>query len=810
MDRKEVKKKKKKFSEHDPEKYINLEPTTNDSYFREATGTTVVLSFGRFNPITVGHEKLVNKVISEALRRKATPMVFMSHSQDTKKNPLSYEDKINYGRKAFGRAVIKSKSRTIIEVAKELSGKFDNLVIVVGQDRVKEFEDLLNKYNGKEFNFNSIEVVSAGARDPDAEGVEGMSASKMRSIAQEGNFEEFQKGLPRKLKSSAREIYNTVRAGMNLSEEHLEERAQLNVAQRRRRGLVMKRYKTKIAAARRRARRRRASPEKLKLRAQRRALEVIRQRLSKNKSYKEMSPTEKIALDKRLARVPQTVLNRIATRQLPAVKRAETERLAKALSPKTEDLNLAFENYMFEKEDPDVGHRKGSQPKDYYKGVAKSVKDDRARHFEKYSKMNDDNPAAYKKAPGDEGAKTKTSKHTKRFKQIFGEALQEASHADMRVRKRPHMAMEKNGSVKFDKRFKIYKSKQEINESAEEINEELVNLILDLDNFVMSEEFDALMEANPKEALKKKSEKSGISYGILKKVFDRGVAAWRTGHRPGTTPTQWGLARTNSFATKGKGTWGKADSDLAAKVRKEENYLTLDDLSELTRIDESDTLVKVLEKMHKYVIQGIDPGQIAADIANLVSGIGSGRQLEKAYIDSYGLPKKKSSISGSALKKKYGFKAEGAETAKAKLRISQEKTADARKHDRMLDAAKLRDKAAKKSLSKSLREGDPNPAKREYGTDSLLKILKGDTPGESKNVKESSPLMKDLPRGARVRFTYKTINEPDQNLEGTVVGTETYSHEGSSDVVSSRGRLRIRDDEGRLYIVKHEDVERVK
>ena len=184
MDRKEVKKKKKKFSEHDPEKYINLEPTTNDSYFREATGVTAVVSFGRFNPITVGHEKLVNKVISEALRRKATPMVFMSHSQDPKKNPLSYEDKINYGRKAFGRSVIKSKSRTIIEVAKELSGKFDNIVVVVGQDRIKEFEDLLNKYNGKEFNFNSIEVVSAGARDPDAEGVEGMSASKMRSIAQ--------------------------------------------------------------------------------------------------------------------------------------------------------------------------------------------------------------------------------------------------------------------------------------------------------------------------------------------------------------------------------------------------------------------------------------------------------------------------------------------------------------------------------------------------------------------------------------------------------------------------------------------------
>ena len=715
MDRKEIKKKKKKFSEHDPEKYINLEPTTNDSYFREATGATVVITFGRFNPIQIGHEKLVNKVISEALRRKATPMIFMSHSQDPKKNPLSYENKVNYGRKAFGRAMIKSKARTIIEVAKELSGKFDNLVLVVGQDRVKDFTDLLNMYNGKEFNFNNIEVVSAGARDPDSESVEGMSASKMRKAAQEGNFEDFQKGLPKKLMSSAREIYNAVRSGMNLTEENIEERAQLNVSQRRRRGLIMKRYKTKIAAARRRARRRKASPEKLKLRAQRKALEIIRQRLSKNKSYKEMSPTEKIALDKRLARVPQTVLNRIATRQLPAVKRAETERLAKVLSPKKEDLNTAFENFIVEKEDPDVGSRKGSQPKDYYKGVAKSVKDDRARHFEKYGKMDDDNPAAYKKAPGDEGAKTKTSKHTKRFKQMFGESLEEASLADTRVRSRPHMALEKNGSVKFDKRFKMYRPKQEINESVEDINEDLENLITDLDNFVMSEEFDALMEANPKEALKKKSEKSGISYGILKKVFDRGVAAWRTGHRPGTNPTQWGLARVNSFATKGKGTWGKADSDLAAKVRKED-------------FNESEA------------------------------------------------------------------------EEKAKERIRSEKERNKIKHDRMLDAARLSD-----LRNKLKSEGSKNPSDREWGTDNLTKTYKKDTPGES--LKEESPLMKHLPRGTRVSFTYKTMTGPSENVEGTVVGTETYSHEGSSDVVSSRGRLRVRDDSGKLYIVKHQDVE---
>jgi hypothetical protein len=124
----------------------------------------------------------------------------------------------------------------------------------------------------------------------------------------------------------------------------------------------------------------------------------------------------------------------------------------------------------------------------------------------------------------------------------------------------------------------------------------------------------------------------------------------------------------------------------------------------------------------------------------------------------------------------------------------------------MLDAAKERDKSAKKSLTRSISEGNPSPSKREQGTDSLVKTYRKDTPGEEK-LKEESPLMKNLPRGTRVRFTYKTMTGPNENVVGTVVGTETYSHEGSSDVVSSRGRLRVRDDSGKLYIVKHQDVE---
>ena len=135
-------------------------------------------------------------------------------------------------------------------------------------------------------------------------------------------------------------------------------------------------------------------------------------------------------------------------------------------------------------QDKDIKDREGSQPAKYYAGdMAKSTKDARARHFDKKKKGP---------APGDASAKTKPSKHTLKYKQMYGEEI---------------------------------------------------------------------------EGLKNKAKKSGISDSILKKVYDRGMAAYKGGHRPGTTPQQWAFARVNSFITKGKGTWGKADKDLAAKVR---------------------------------------------------------------------------------------------------------------------------------------------------------------------------------------------------------------------------------------------------
>jgi nicotinic acid mononucleotide adenylyltransferase len=342
---KDKKKNKRKFKPlFDPKKYINVKPVMNESNKK-----AIVFSFGRLNPITIGHEKLVNKIIYEAAKRKADAALYLSHLHDKNKNPLSYDQKIYYASKAFGKIVKKSPARTIIEVAKELNKKYNEIILVVGSDRAKEFELLLNKYNGKEYNFDNIEIISIEERNSNnGDSVSNMSASKLRNLAAQGNLEEFKKGLPKKLQSLAKEIYDDIRKGMGITEdfmteEDLAEKAPLTIAQRRKRALLMKRIKTKLKIAREKAKKRMASKDKLELRSRRKALQIIRNRLSK-KPYNELSPSEKIELDKRLLRIPQSVIDRIAKKQLPIVRKAEMERLQRILNP-NDMKNEAFENF---------------------------------------------------------------------------------------------------------------------------------------------------------------------------------------------------------------------------------------------------------------------------------------------------------------------------------------------------------------------------------------------------------------------------------------------------------------------------------
>jgi hypothetical protein len=193
---------------------------------RNEGGGSVVITFGRFNPPHVGHLKLIDRVADEAYKDGSDYMIYPSQSQDPKKNPLDFQTKTNVMQTMFphhaGNIVNDpSGGRNIFDVLKGLHAQgYDNVKIVVGDDRVKEFTNITGKYNGKTYNFGKLDVVSAGERDPDSEDVEGMSASKMRKAAQSNDYDAFKKGLPKDVKSAdAKAIYMQVRRSMNLEEE---------------------------------------------------------------------------------------------------------------------------------------------------------------------------------------------------------------------------------------------------------------------------------------------------------------------------------------------------------------------------------------------------------------------------------------------------------------------------------------------------------------------------------------------------------------------------------------------------------------
>jgi hypothetical protein len=187
---------------------------------------TIVFGFGRFNPPTTGHEKVIQKTVSVA---GSNPYrIFPSHTQNPKKDPLPQALKTAYMRKMFkkyARNIVVTKSRNAIEIAVELYDQgYKNLVMVVGSDRVKAFDAMLKQYNGVEgkvhgyYKFDSIKIVSAGQRDPDAEGVEGMSASKMRAAAADGDMDSFLKGVPSGF-ADGKKLYRDVRKYMGIREE---------------------------------------------------------------------------------------------------------------------------------------------------------------------------------------------------------------------------------------------------------------------------------------------------------------------------------------------------------------------------------------------------------------------------------------------------------------------------------------------------------------------------------------------------------------------------------------------------------------
>ena len=302
----------------------------------------MVFTFGRMNPPTIGHEKLANKIKDVARKEKADARIYLSHTNKPNTDPLSYNDKIKFAKKAFGIAY-KSNAKQIFQIAKELFGQgYTDVIMVVGSDRVEEFQGLLNKYNDKgDYNFDSIKVVSAGQRDPDAKGVEGMSGTKLRNLAKDGDQKTFMKGLASKLSPvDKKKVYALV--AKNMTEEIEEDRKPLTIQQRVARGRVMKRLAPKMARARKAKAKRLADPNQLKIRAQKAAIAIVRKKVAGDKgvNYKNLSPSDKINVDKRVQK-KSALIQKIAKKQLPKIRKAEQERL-KALrgGVKTEEFNL--------------------------------------------------------------------------------------------------------------------------------------------------------------------------------------------------------------------------------------------------------------------------------------------------------------------------------------------------------------------------------------------------------------------------------------------------------------------------------------
>jgi hypothetical protein len=186
----------------------------------EIKSRKVVFAFGRFQPPTIGHELLVKAVQRIAQEQGADHVIFASRSQDKKSNPLSVKDKVYFLKRMFPSANFMAageNTRTFIEVAKELNKKYKSIVMVGGSDRVAEFQRILTTYNGKEFHYDSIEVKSAGERDPDSDTAAGMSGTKMRMAAKDGDFNKFKSGLPSTLTAvDSRRLFNAIRSGMGL------------------------------------------------------------------------------------------------------------------------------------------------------------------------------------------------------------------------------------------------------------------------------------------------------------------------------------------------------------------------------------------------------------------------------------------------------------------------------------------------------------------------------------------------------------------------------------------------------------------
>ena len=384
------------------------------SKIKEARGKSIVFTFGRFNPPTIGHGKLLDKMNSV---RADVKRVYLSKSEDSDKNPLKFRQKISLMKRMFPRyanQIVTSNSNQIFEIAVELHKQnFTEIFMVVGSDRVREFETTLNKYNDVKarhgyYNFDNINVLSAGERDPDAEGATGMSASKMRSAAKSNDFTKFKQGLPSSFARSkdAEDMFKQVRKGMNLAASYGYDA-----------GAGALRFKPFITASTKEELDNMVLRDKYITEHLYDVGDIVDDVSNNTTGIIIRRGTNYVTLEDANMTLSKAWLYDIV--ETPVVTDEMAERAKKIAKHKYKRDPKYYDKGGSIKKSPE--DKETGLPKKYVKGLSKDKAKQHKSQLDRQSKMRDDDPNAYRQTTADKGAKTKPSKYTKKFKQMYGE-----------------------------------------------------------------------------------------------------------------------------------------------------------------------------------------------------------------------------------------------------------------------------------------------------------------------------------------------------------------------------------------------------
>jgi len=465
----------------------------------KAKGKVIVVYGGGFQPFHAGHLSSY----TQAKSKFRTPDFYVASSNDTKVRPIPFKDKEFLAQQAgvtddFVQVVQPINPE---EIMKKYDEKKDVLILVRSERDPMKYtkKDGSPAYYQPFVSIDKCESFETHAyifvtkkHDFKVNGKEAFSGSQVRKMYSDADSEGRDKiisDLYPKARSKAKVkklLDKYIGGGMNEEIEQQDE-AVLGYKQRRQRAQQFKRIQKRLVRARALQAKRFADPKRLKRRAAKMAYQFFRGRLAGGKNYADLGTGEKIAIDTRLQKMLPAI-KKFAVRLVPAARSKEVAR--KNMMMKREDLNHMFEQFIVEKptipQDKDIAKRDGTQPKKYYVGLDKDTKDARASHFEKTGPKSDSDKSAYKDAPGDKEAREKgmqQSKHTLKFKQMYGEAVKtpeerkEVSRLDQLVR----LGLADTKSLTVIKRsVEKLKSGDMLNPSERNVTNDLLTTLLDM------------------------------------------------------------------------------------------------------------------------------------------------------------------------------------------------------------------------------------------------------------------------------------------------------------------------------------------